>query len=49
VPSKRNGVADGFWEKAGFTPAGEDGVFTVVPASAPTCLPTWITDGETND
>jgi FkbH-like protein len=47
VPGKRNGVANGFWEKAGFTPAGEDGVFTVVPAAAPTCLPTWITYGET--
>jgi FkbH-like protein len=47
VPSKRNGVADGFWEKAGFTPAGEDGVFTVVPAAAPSCLPTWITYGGT--
>jgi FkbH-like protein len=47
VPSKRNAVADGFWEKAGFTPSGSDGVFTVVPAAAPTCLPTWITYRET--
>jgi FkbH-like protein len=42
-PTKRNGVANGFWEKAGFTPSGEEGVFTTVPATAPSCLPTWIT------
>jgi GNAT superfamily N-acetyltransferase len=42
VPAGRNAVAEGFWEKAGFTPAGEDGVFTVAPGAAPTCLPTWI-------
>ncbi|MFE5568268.1 HAD-IIIC family phosphatase [Amycolatopsis japonica] len=42
VPSERNKVADGFWEKAGFTPSDEDGTYTVVPATAPTCLPTWI-------
>jgi FkbH-like protein len=43
VPTQRNAVADGFWEKAGFTPSGEDSVFTVDPEVAPTCLPTWIT------
>lgn len=47
VPSGRNAVADGFWEKAGLTPSGEDGVFTVVPATAPACLPPWITYQET--
>ena len=47
VPTDRNAVADGFWEKAGLTPSGEDGVFTVVPADAPTCLPPWITYEET--
>jgi FkbH-like protein len=49
VPTNRNGVADGFWEKAGFTPSGEDGTYTVVPATAPTCLPTWITYLDTDD
>jgi FkbH-like protein len=48
APSKRNAVAEGFWEKAGLTPSGEDGVFTVVPAAAPSCLPTWITYGGTS-
>ncbi|MEV6907366.1 HAD-IIIC family phosphatase [Amycolatopsis sp. NPDC051071] len=47
VPTNRNSVAAGFWEKAGFTPSDEDGTYTVVPATAPTCLPTWITDPET--
>jgi FkbH-like protein len=46
VPTGRNAVAEGFWEKAGFTPAGEDGVFTVAPGAAPTCLPTWIAHGD---
>jgi FkbH-like protein len=49
VPTRRNTVADGFWEKAGFTPSGEDGTYTTVPATAPACLPTWITYRETND
>ena len=47
LPTKSNAVADGFWEKAGLTPSGEDGVFTVVPDAAPPCLPTWITYRET--
>ncbi len=42
VPTGRNAVADGFWEKAGFTPSGQTGVYTVDPATAPDCLPPWI-------
>lgn len=49
VPAKGNTVAGGFWEKAGFTPSDEDGTYSVVPAAAPTCLPTWITYAETSD
>ncbi|WP_410579346.1 HAD-IIIC family phosphatase [Amycolatopsis sp. lyj-108] len=49
VPTGRNKVADGFWEKAGFTPSDEDGLYTVVPATAPSCLPTWIAYPETSD
>jgi FkbH-like protein len=49
VATTRNGVADGFWEKAGFTPSGEDGTFTVVPGSVPSCLPTWINADESGD
>jgi FkbH-like protein len=49
VPTNRNAVASGFWEKAGFTPSGEDGVFTLEPATAPACLPTWITYEERSD
>ncbi|MFC3455195.1 HAD-IIIC family phosphatase [Amycolatopsis speibonae] len=49
APTGRNTVANGFWEKAGFTPSGEDGTYTVVPGTAPTCLPTWITYPETSD
>lgn len=43
VPSGRNAVADGFWEKAGFTPSETAGEFTVAPAAALTFLPSWIT------
>jgi predicted enzyme involved in methoxymalonyl-ACP biosynthesis len=43
VPSGRNAVADGFWEKAGFTTSGTAGEFTVAPAAALTFLPSWIT------
>lgn len=43
TPTRRNGVADGFWEKAGFSPSGEDGVYIVVPDVAPAAQPTWIT------
>ncbi|HEU5471313.1 MAG TPA: GNAT family N-acetyltransferase [Actinophytocola sp.] len=28
VPTLSNAAAAGFWERAGFTPSGEDGVFT---------------------
>ncbi|HET8641468.1 MAG TPA: HAD-IIIC family phosphatase, partial [Pseudonocardiaceae bacterium] len=42
-PTGRNAVADGFWEKAGLTPSGEDGVFAVVLATAADCCPPWIT------
>jgi len=49
VPTPRNGVAGGFWEKAGFTPSGEDGVFAAVPDAAPSCLPTWISYQEEVD
>jgi FkbH-like protein len=49
VPTGRNAVANGFWEKAGFTPSGEEGVFTVLPGTAPSCLPTWITEKERSD
>lgn len=49
VPTNRNGVADGFWEKAGFTPSGEDGTFTVVPGTVPSCRPTWINPDEGSD
>jgi len=46
LPTARNAVAATFWQRAGFTPSGEDGVFTVVPGDAPTCLPAWITYGD---
>lgn len=43
VPSGRNGVAAGFWRRAGFTAGAGEGVFTldVTPAACP--APEWIT------
>jgi FkbH-like protein len=41
-PSGRNGVADGYWSRAGFQPSDEDGVFTATPGSTPSPLPSWI-------
>lgn len=49
VPSGRNGVADGFWPRAGFHPSEQDGVFTATPGSAPSVAPSWITYRKRSD
>lgn len=41
VPSPKNGVAAGFWEKAGFE-AREDGLFAFAPGRDPDPTPSWI-------
>jgi FkbH-like protein len=41
VPSAKNGVAAGFWEKAGFV-AREDGLFAFTPGRDPDPTPAWI-------
>lgn len=43
VPSRKNGVAAGFWQRAGFTPTGEEGVFTLDLGGSFDVAPTWIT------
>lgn len=42
VPSTKNGVADGFLEKAGFIPVGTDGVLHLNLADRPEQAPAWI-------
>ncbi|HEV3357700.1 MAG TPA: HAD-IIIC family phosphatase [Pseudonocardiaceae bacterium] len=49
TPSERNGIADGFWPKAGFQPSEQDGVFTATPGSTPSALPSWITYRKRSD
>jgi predicted enzyme involved in methoxymalonyl-ACP biosynthesis len=49
TPSDRNGIADGFWPKAGFRPSEQDGVFTATPGSTPSALPSWITYRKRSD
>ncbi|TQF01425.1 HAD-IIIC family phosphatase [Kitasatospora acidiphila] len=48
TPSAKNGVAAGFWEKAGFVPDG-DGHFAFAPGKAPDPTPSWITLVESTD
>ncbi|GAA1987043.1 HAD-IIIC family phosphatase [Kitasatospora viridis] len=49
TPSAKNGVAAGFWEKAGFVPEGE-GHFVFLPGRTPDPTPSWITSlGGTED
>jgi len=42
VRTGRNGAADGFLEKAGFTPSGDDGWYALDLADRPDTFPTWI-------
>jgi FkbH-like protein len=42
VHTGRNGAADGFLEKAGFTPSDGDGRYAVELTARPDALPTWI-------
>jgi FkbH-like protein len=42
VRTDRNGAADGFLEKAGFIPSGEDGWCALDLAGRPDTCPTWI-------
>jgi FkbH-like protein len=42
VRTDRNGAADGFLEKAGFLPSGEDGWCALDLAGRPDTCPTWI-------
>ncbi|MFD1146675.1 HAD-IIIC family phosphatase [Saccharothrix hoggarensis] len=48
VPSKKNGVASGFWSKAGFTDAG-DGAFTLALTGDAVSTPAWIKVLEGNE
>ena len=48
VPSKKNGVASGFWSKAGFTDAG-DGVHTLDVSGDAISSPAWIKVLEGNE
>ncbi|MEO6503339.1 MAG: HAD-IIIC family phosphatase [Jatrophihabitantaceae bacterium] len=43
VASSKNGSAAGFWERAGFRPAPEDGVFTLDLRDGWNPAPNWIT------
>lgn len=43
VSSQKNSVAAGFWQRAGFTPADEEGVFTLDLSGSLDVAPTWIT------
>ncbi|MDQ1721081.1 MAG: hypothetical protein QOI26_815 [Pseudonocardiales bacterium] len=43
VPSSKNGSAAGFWERAGFSPAAEAGVFTLDLRGGWDPAPSWIT------
>jgi len=43
VPSKKNGVASGFWESAGFALGEKDGVYTLDVEKASSVTPDWIT------
>ena len=49
TPSDRNGIAAGYWLKAGFQPSQPDGVFTATPGSAPSAPPSWITYRKRSD
>jgi FkbH-like protein len=42
VASAKNGSAAGFWERAGFRPAAEDGVFTLELGGGWDPAPSWI-------
>jgi predicted enzyme involved in methoxymalonyl-ACP biosynthesis len=46
VASAKNGSAAGFWERAGFRPAAESGVFTLELGSGWNPAPSWITQPE---
>lgn len=45
VPSPKNSVAAGFWEKAGFE-ARDDGLFAFTPGRDPDPTPSWIPLGD---
>lgn len=46
VASAKNGSVAGFWERAGFRPAAEDGVFTLDLSAGWNPAPSWITQPE---
>ena len=46
VASAKNGTAAGFWERAGFRPAAESGIFTLELGSGRDPAPSWITQPE---
>jgi FkbH-like protein len=46
VPSAKNGSAAGFWERAGFRPGAQDGVFTLELGDGWDPAPSWIAQPE---
>jgi FkbH-like protein len=46
VPSAKNGSAAGFWERAGFRPAAENGIFTLDLGNGWDPAPSWIAQPE---